>query len=426
MYLLLHVTLDTLLIFFLRIKQLSERRKGMRSSQPSDRLKGKIHSNIFWLGIATFLGDISNGLINVVLPIFLQNVLGLNKTFIGAVEGIADFTAGILRIFFGWFSDRLGKRKIFVWVGYLLASLSRPLLGFASSGPSVLVLRFTDRFGAGIRMAPGDALIADQAGAKQRGRSFGFNRAMDSLGYVAGPLLAYVLLRFVPQGYRLVLWVTAIPAFLTMIVVTLFVHEHSRPGSTTLSPLILRGLDPQFKHFIIIVVLFTLGNSSDAFLILRAQSLGITPAIIPLWWALYNVVSTFIAMPSGIISDRIGRFPLIIIGYLCFAAVYFGFAVASHSGILWLLILIYGVYKGMADGAQRTLAADLIPPERRGSAFGVYYTLLSLAALPSSVLAGLLWDTFGSPAPFYFGAALALISTVLMANLMRKFRVKPI
>lgn len=377
----------------------------------------KIDSNVMWLSVATFLADIGGGLVNVVLPLFLTS-LGFNKTFIGTVEGIADFTAGILRIFSGWLSDKLKKRKIFVVLGYLLAGISRPLLAFVNSGFAIMTLRFSDRFGGGIRLAPADALIADRSHKTSRGRAYGFNRAMDAFGAVVGPVLAYAILKAHPGKYKFIFSVTAIPMFLTLIVVTFLLKEKTDIVKSRIAPPSMKGLNKDFKRFLFIIVLFSLGNSSDAFLILRAQNLGISPTIVPIWWAIFSLVATLLSIPSGIISDKIGRKPLIIIGYIVFSIVYFGFGFAHSSKILWILIGLYGIYKGLADGAQRTLISDLVPSHQRGSAFGIFHTSVSMATLPSSIIAGLLWDKIGAPAPFLFGGILALVSSLLMSIMM--------
>ncbi|EKQ54358.1 MULTISPECIES: MFS transporter [unclassified Clostridium] len=385
----------------------------MSSNEFEDVDSKRINSNVKYLSFATFLADIGGGLVNVVLPLFLTS-LGLNKTFIGTVEGIADFTAGIVRIFSGWFSDKLRKRKIFVILGYLLAGISRPILAFVNSGFAIIFFRFSDRLGGGIRLAPADALIADESSKSSRGRAFGLNRAMDAFGAVVGPVLAYEILKAHPGNYKLIFSLTAIPMFLTVMVVTFLLKEKTDRVESRIMPPSMKGLNKDFKSFLLIVILFSLGNSSDAFLILRAQNLGIDPTVIPIWWAVFSLVATILSIPSGIISDRIGRKLLIIIGYVVFSIVYFGFAFAHDSSILWLMIGLYGIYKGLADGAQRTLVSDLVPSHQRGSAFGVFHTSVSMATLPSSIIAGLLWDKVGASAPFLLGGILALVSSLLM------------
>lgn len=390
----------------------------MSSNEFEDVDSKKINSNVKYLSLATFLADIGGGLVNVVLPLYLTT-LGLNKTFIGTVEGIADFTAGIVRIFSGWFSDKLRKRKIFVILGYLLAGISRTILAFANSGFFIMLLRFMDRLGGGIRLAPADALIADESHNSSRGRAYGVNRAMDAFGAVVGPVLAYEILKTHPGNYKFVFYVTAIPMFLTLIVVTFLLKEKISKVESRIAPPSMKGLNSEFKRFLLIVILFSLGNSSDAFLILRARNLGIAPEIIPIWWAIFSLVATILSIPSGIISDKVGRKPLIIVGYMIFSIVYLGFGFAHSSNILWILIALYGIYKGLADGSQRTLVSDLIPPQQRGSAFGVFHTSVSMATLPSSIIAGLLWDKVGASSPFIVGGVLALISSFLMILTMQ-------
>jgi MFS family permease len=374
--------------------------------------------NVFVLGVVSFLTDVSSEMIYWVLPLFLANVLRADKSIIGLIEGIAETTASLLKIFSGWLSDRLGKRKALVFLGYTLSTIAKPLLYLATAWQHVLGIRFADRLGKGLRTAPRDAIIADSSPAEQTGRSFGFHRAMDTAGAIIGPAIALLVLawagtRMTEEGsYRLLFLLAFIPA-LAAIATIFFVTEIAPRGRGTAPSLTLRGLDQRFKAFLLITVLFTLGNSSDAFLILRSQNAGVAIALVPLLGIVMNTTYTLLATPAGVLSDRLGRRKVIIAGWTLYGLVYLGFALANAAWMPWLLFAVYGVYYAATEGVGKALVADLVPSEQRGTAYGVYNAAVGISALPASVIAGLLWDAISPAAPFFFGASLALLAAVL-------------
>jgi MFS family permease len=331
----------------------------------------RLPRTVIALGAVSLLTDASSEMIYPLLPVFLNSVLGAGPLAIGAIEGAAESMASLLKLASGWWSDRLPRRKTLVVVGYGIASIVRPLVGLAQSVGQVLAIRLTDRAGKGIRGAPRDALIADAVEPSHRGRAYGFHRAMDHAGAVAGPLIAYALLSWGGFSLRTVFLLAAIPAAAAMITLVLGVKETRRevkkPGKTTLAR---QGLDRKFWSYLGVLLLFTLGNSTDALLILRATELGVTAALVPILWAVLHVVKSASSTPGGALSDRFGRRPLIISGWMVYGAVYLGFAVASATWHAWSLFIAYGLYFGMTEGVEKALVADLVPAEVRGAAFG--------------------------------------------------------
>lgn len=372
------------------------------------------------LGVVSLLNDISSEVTIRTLPLFLANVLGVRTGIIGLIEGLAESAATLLKIVSGVFADRSGRKKRLTLWGYGLSGLTKPLLFFAAGWPLVLAVRMLDRIGKGIRTAPRDALIADVTAPEHRGRAFGFNKAMDRAGAVAGLLLAAGILYFGGTGqvaltrenYQALVLLSVVPGVAAVVVLARWVHERPRTASTETSNVRLawRGLDTRFKVYLIFLVIFTLGNSSDAFLMLRAQTLGFQPAEIFLVLAAFSLVVTLSSTPGGALSDWLGRRGLIVTGWVIYAAIYLGFAFASSPWHVWVLYLGYGLYYGAFEGAASALVADLVPAKLRGTAFGLYNGAVGVAAFPASLLAGLLWDRYGAPAPFLLGGALALVA----------------
>ncbi|HZI27836.1 MAG TPA: MFS transporter [Gemmatimonadaceae bacterium] len=366
------------------------------------------------LGAVSLLTDLSSEMIYPLLPVFLSTVLGAGPLAIGAIEGAAESIAALLKLASGWWSDRLPRRKPLVIAGYGIASVVRPLIGLVQSVGQVLAIRLADRAGKGIRGAPRDALIADAVDASQRGRAFGFHRAADHAGAVAGPLVAFALLAWVGVSLRTVFLLAAIPAAAAMIVLIFGVRESAResvqPKDKT--KLDRSGLSRRFWAYLGVLLVFTLGNSTDALLILRANELGVSAAIVPILWAVLHVVKSVSSTPGGVLSDRLGRRPLIVAGWLVYAAVYLGFAYASETWHAWALFVVYGLYFGMTEGVEKALVADLVPARVRGAAFGWYNLTIGLAALPASLLFGGLWQAYGADTAFITGAGLALVAAV--------------
>ena len=394
----------------------------------------RLPRNVFAISLVSLLNDASSEIIYPLLPVFLSLTLGASPGIVGLIEGAAESVSSLLKLFAGYFSDRRGKRKAFVVLGYSLASFARPLLAFATSWYQVLAIRLTDRVGKGIRSAPRDAMIADTVAIEERGLAFGFHRAMDHTGAVVGPLIGYLLVmlfaadRNAPTAgdFSKIFALASIPALAAVIVVSFFVRESPRRQNaedfamaTAPARLSLRGFDNNFKVFLFIIALFTLSNSSDAFLLLRAQSAGVSVATIPLLWAMLHVSKVLSSLFGGDLSDRLGRRRLIVSGWILYAAVYAGFAFVISDISVWVLFLIYGIYFGLAEGAEKALVADLVRPEQRGTAYGLYNLAFGISVLPASLLMGALWSWWGPATAFLVSAALGLAAALLMLLLIR-------
>ncbi|PYO46216.1 MAG: MFS transporter [Gemmatimonadetes bacterium] len=367
------------------------------------------------------------------LPIFLAGVLGANASFIGAIEGAAESTASLLKLLSGWWSDKVASRKPFVVVGYLIASIVRPFTAATHNATQVLGIRVTDRIGKGLRTSPRDALLADSAPPESRGLAYGFHAAADNTGAVLGPLVAFLLLKLHGVGaldtsrhlsahdehaIRNVFWLSAIPAAIAMLILIFVVRDVKRSDTKSKSsetPGESSKLSRRFWAYLVVVLLFTLGNSTDAFLLLRANQLGVPVALAPILWAVLNFVKAATGTYGGQLSDRVGRKPLIVGGWLLYAAVYFAFGWAGAPWQAWALFAVYGVFYGMTEGTEKALVADIVPRIRRGAAFGWYNLAIGLGALPASLIFGWIWDRSGAPSAFVFGASLALVAAILMA-----------
>ena len=383
---------------------------GLRSTRGGRPPLGR---NVLALSVVSLLTDVSSEMIYPLLPVFLSTVLGVGAGVIGAIEGAAESTAALLKLASGWWSDRLARRKPLVVVGYGLASLVRPLVAVAQSASQVLAIRVTDRVGKGIRTSPRDALIADSVDASIRGRAFGFHRAADHAGAVVGPLIAFGVLHGAGVPLRQVFWLAAIPGLLAVLVLIVGVKDVPRARAAREEPADLTlGMGARFWRLLLVILVFTLGNSTDAFLLLRASQLGVPVALAPLLWAWLHVVKAASSTPGGALSDTVGRRPMIVAGWLLYAAVYLGFAVATAPWHAWGLFAVYGVFYGLTEGAEKALVADLVPVSRRGAAFGWYHLTIGLGALPASVLFGAIWDAQGAPAAFATGAALATLAAL--------------
>lgn len=379
--------------------------------------EGRVPRNVVAMGIVSLLTDASSEMVYPVLPLFLANVLGAPVVAIGFIESIAEATGSIMRVFSGWLSDRIGRRKPIIAAGYSLSNVAKPVLAAVPSWHAVLLLRFADRLGKGIRTAPRDALIADSGTPERRGRDFGAHRALDTIGAAIGPLIAWAILTLAPGAYRTVFLVSAIPGTIAIAVVLLAVRD-KRPVTsreTGGAPLSFRGLGRPFAVFAAVSAIFALGNSSDAMLVLRAQDLGAAPALVPLMYFVFNVVAASLAHPFGVLSDRVGRKRMLVLGFAGYAAVYAGFAIAGASLAAWALFAAYGIPYAMTEGMTRAHVVDLVPCEMRATAVGAYTFVLGLAALPASTLAGVLWDTVGHAVPFAVSAGLMLLASLGLA-----------
>jgi MFS family permease len=374
--------------------------------------------NVFVLGLVSLFMDISSEMIYPLIPIFLSDVLHASKISIGIIEGIAESTASILKVFSGWLSDKLGKRKAIIFWGYGISVFSRPILASASSWFHVLAYRFTDRIGKGVRTAPRDAIIADSTERNMLGKAFGFHRAMDTVGAVIGPASAFAILGLVSGNLRWVFWASIIPGILALVTIAIFVKDTKRYCSGQKPKISFINLGDDFKKFLFVATIFTLGKTSDAFLVLRAQELGIATAAIPLLYLMFNVVSAALSTPAGIMADRIGKRKTILASYFLFSLIFVGFAFASNQIHIWTLFGIYGLFVAINEGVQRAYVATVIRPEIKATGYGVYHTIVGISALPASVIGGALWQHIGSYALFYYGAAMSLISCVLFVYLI--------
>ena len=391
----------------------------------------RIPRNVWVVTLTSFLTDVSSEMISNLLPLFLFTVLGVRTSMIGLIEGVAETTASLLKVFSGWFSDRLGRRKVLAVLGYGLSTVAKPFLYFATTWGWVLGVRFADRAGKGLRTAPRDALVADSVAERQRGLAFGLHRAGDTAGAFVGLLVALTVLLTAQhtaalerRTFQIVVLLSLIPAVLAVVVLVLGAREVKASGAGAERPrLSLAGFDRRFRLFLGIVVLFTLGNSSDAFLILRAQNAGLSVAGVLGMMITFNLVYSLVSSPAGALSDRIGRRRLLVAGWLLYAVVYLGFSRATAGWHAWALMGVYGIYYGLSEGAAKAFVADLVPSERRGTAYGVYNAAIGLMALPASLVAGILWqgaggwEGLGPGAPFLFGAVVALLAAVLLALL---------
>ena len=399
------------------------------------------------LATVSFLTDVASEMIYPLLPLFLSTVLGTTAAGLGVIEGVAESVSALLRLPSGWWSDRIGRRKPLVVLGYGLAAVTRPLIGLAQSTGQVLAIRVTDRFGKGVRSAPRDALIADAVAPAHRGLAYGMHRAADSAGAVVGPLIAWALLHFGWVELRsLFLW-AAVPGLLALVMVVWWVREIPTAGrvrsETALNGAPLNGaplngtppvaamasgepngsllarvdgtLGPDFWRFLGVLFLFTLAASSDAFLLLRASSLGVPVSQIPILWALLHVVKSGTNIVGGRLSDRIGRRPVILWGWAVYALTYLGFGLATATWQIWALFLVYGLYFGATEGVEKALVADLVPEDRRGVAFGWFNAALGVGALPASIVFGIAWERLGPATAFCVASAVAGAATLLLA-----------
>ncbi|MBI4868119.1 MAG: MFS transporter [Candidatus Wallbacteria bacterium] len=382
-----------------------------------------MHPTVIAVGLVSFFTDLSSEIIYPLLPLFLTGPLAAGAAFVGLVEGIAESTASLLKLWSGRLSDRLGHRKALIVAGYGLSSCARPAISLAAAPVHVLLLRFVDRIGKGVRTAPRDALIAAVTPREELGRAYGFHRGMDHLGAVLGPLVAALLLGPAGLSLRTVFALAAVPAALAMAVAIFGVADAAKPEPPAAAPAHAlpstpaaeKPLTASFKWLLVAVVVFALANSSDAFLLLRATHLGVPSEQVPLLWSLLHVIKSALAMPAGRLADRLGKRRLIAGGWVLYALVYAALAAASAAWHVWLLFAVYGVFFALTEGAERALVAELAPGGRAGSAFGLYHLSIGIAALPASLLAGVLWDQFGAAWALGLGAALALTALIPLA-----------
>jgi MFS family permease len=384
-----------------------------------------ISRNVFVLGVVSFFTDVASEMIVPIRSLFLYTLLLTPAPIVGLIEGLAEAASSLLKVAGGVASDRVGARKPFILFGYSLSGLVKPFLALVSGWLPALLIIFGDRVGKGVRTSPRDALLADSTEPRYMGKAFGFHRSLDSLGAAIGPLLTALILTLSNNDYRAVFAWTAIPGALSVLVILFFLRERWRtvdsgepqtvsqphsPQSSVLSP----SLGPRFWMFTAIATLFALGNSSDAFVFLRANSLGESLVGVALIYAAYNIVYALLATPLGVLSDRWGRLPVLISGYLAFGLVYAGWALATQSWNAWALFIVYGVYTAATEGVARAFVTDLVPVTARGAALGWFNGLTGLAALPANLIGGWLWASFTPSTTFWWGAFMSALAVALM------------
>jgi MFS family permease len=395
------------------------------TSTPSGWRKG-LTRNVIVLGFVSLLNDGASEMIYPLLPVFLTAVLGAGPAALGIIEGIAETTASLLKLYSGYWSDRVRKRKGWIVVGYSISNVIRPLIAFSTSWLHVLVLRFSDRVGKGLRTSPRDAIIADSTPIESRGLAYGFHRAMDHSGAIVGPLAATALLLVYHDDLKTIFLLSVIPGILAVCLLLFGLKEKrvEAPLGASKATFNFRAawneMPPGFKKYLVIILIFTLGNSTDAFLLLRAQQLGVPIALLPMIWVVLHIVKMGFSVPGGILSDRVGRKKVIVTGWVVYALVYAAFGAATLTWHAWALFAVYGIYFGLTEGVEKALVADFAPVHLRGSSFGLYHLIVGIGALPASLLFGLVWQKFGAAAAFGMGASLAMLASVMLSRLAVK------
>lgn len=375
-----------------------------------------LERNVFFSGLTSFFTDTSTKMIYSVMPLFLLS-LGSSKTTISLIEGIAESTASLIKALSGLWSDKIGKKKPFMIIGYGLTALVTPIYAFVRFPVQVLYLRFTERLGKGLRTAPRDSLVSASTPKGETGRSFGFHKAMDNSGAIIGPLVAFLLLKYLPLNYGNIFLLATIPAIIGVITIILFIHEPIKDKENKneeKKKISLRDLPKRFYFFLAVIFIFSLGNSTDTLLLIKTYETGIDKAYIPFIYMIFNTVSVFLAIPIGKLSDRIGREKLIIAGFLVYAIVYFFFGSFNSINIFIILFVLYGLYSALTDGSQKSMVSDLVGYDLKGTGFGIYHAVIGITLLPASIIAGYLYDNYGAKVPFYFGAIMALTASLLM------------
>ena len=377
-----------------------------------------LERNVFFTGLTSFFTDTSTKMVYSVMPLFLMSI-GASKTAISLIEGIAESTASLIKTLSGYWSDKIGKNKPFMLIGYGITALVTPLYALVRVPVQVLFYRFFERIGKGLRAAPRDSLISGSVTQKDAGKNFGFHKAMDNSGAILGPLVAFLLLYLLPGGdsimnYKIIFLIATIPAILGVISIAVFIKEAKAEKKSETAKVSFRRLPKKYFFFLGIIFVFTLGNFSDALLLVKTTETGIDKAYIPFVYMIFNMVSVFLAIPIGKLSDKIGRERLIISGFLIFSVTFFMFGKFNSIPVFIGLFAMYGLYSALVDGSQRAMISDIVNKDLRGTGYGIYHAVIGITLLPASLIAGLLYDKINSNAPFYFGASMALTATVLM------------
>jgi MFS family permease len=378
-----------------------------------------IPRNVKALGFVSLFNDAASEMIYPLLPIFLTSVLGVGAGALGVIEGIAESTASLLKLFSGWISDKVRKRKALILIGYSLAALGRPMIALSRYWWQVAVIRFVDRLGKGVRTSPRDALIALSTPEEIKGKAFSLHRAMDHAGAIIGPLCAIILLNLGMSLKNLFAW-ALLPGIITIFIVFFFVREKKIETKVKGADFKFSILSKNFKAYLIILIIFALGNSSDAFLILKAKDAGIAISLIPLLWIVLHFVKMVTSVPGGEWSDKVGRRKVIVSGWVVYALIYLGFGFSSRIFHIWSLFALYGIYFGLTEGVEKAFVSDLVSKKFQGTAFGFYHLAVGVAAFPSSVIFGFIWQKFGSLVAFAYGSALATLASILLFSLVKE------
>lgn len=377
-----------------------------------DKIFG-LEKNVFYTGLTSFFTDTSTKMVYSVMPLFLLSI-GASKTTIALIEGIAESTASLLKALSGFWSDKIGKNKPFMIIGYGITAVVTPFYAAVVTPFQVLYLRFFERIGKGFRTAPRDSLISGSIRNNDAGRNFGFHKAMDNSGAILGPLLAFLLLSLFPLNYGYIFLLATIPAIIGVITIVILIKEAQAKPSPVKNTLSLKHLPKKYWFFLIVIFVFSLGNSTDALLLVKTSETGIKSSYIPFVYLIFNLVAVFLAIPIGKLSDKIGREKLIILGFLTYAVVYFFFGKYKNINVFLFLFVLYGFYSALTDSSQKAIISDIVSKDLKGTGYGLYHAVLGITLLPASLIAGILYDKVNSDAPFYFGAAMALLATILM------------
>lgn len=386
----------------------------------------KVPKNVLLLGLVSFFNDLASEMIYPIVPVFLTTVLHASVPIVGFIEGFAEATASITKYIFGTYSDFLKKRKIFVVGGYSFSAISKILIGLSYVWPFVLFARFIDRFGKGMRTAPRDSLLLENATPENKGFIFGFHRAFDSLGAVFGPLLALLVIYIFKENLRQTFFIAFIPAFIAVLILAIFVKEKKKVETKEEKHFVKLNwslIKPRLKLFLLISFIFSLGNSSDVFLLLLAKNLGFSTILVVLTYVLYNVSQTVFATPAGIIADKIGARKVFAGGLFVFSLVYFAFGMVKNPNFLWFLFPIYGIYIASTDGVSKAYISEFIKKEESGTFFGAYYTLTAVGTFAASLLGGFLWNSINPSATFFFGSILSMLAFLIFITFARKLPV---
>ncbi|MBI3459111.1 MFS transporter [Candidatus Azambacteria bacterium] len=373
-----------------------------------------IPKNIFILGLVSLLNDASSEMIYPLIPVFLTTVIGANIVTIGIIEGIAESAASFLRAFSGYFSDKIRKRKIFIFSGYLFSMIARPALSLATSSFHVFLVKFFDRIGKGVREAPRDSLISLSVHNGEVGKFFGFHRAMDTTGAIIGPILAFLLLPLLANNLRHLFFLSLFFGILVMVLIIFFVKDKTQESCSQPFNFSLKLFDWRFKLYLLALFILSLATFSPAFLFLKAREAGLSIILIPLIYAAANVVYALFSTPAGILADHIGHRNTLMIGLGIFVLTFIGFGSTNNIKLIWLLFILWGLYSALTDGTIRAITSDLVPEDLRGTAFGLQSMIMGLALLPASVIAGFLWQNFNSSIAFYTSASLAFIAMIVL------------